>query len=64
MHLVIYFCGTGNPGADFLKGYDYANVPNVRTIFVEGCHDPEVCNARAFPDLKGFTERFTRRCLK
>ncbi|WP_133138849.1 hypothetical protein [Legionella genomosp. 1] len=59
MHLVIYFCGTGNPGADFLNGYDYVDNPNVKTIFVKGCHDREVCNAGIFPDLKGFTERFT-----
>ncbi|KTD45481.1 hypothetical protein Lqui_2952 [Legionella quinlivanii] len=60
MHLVIYFCGTGNPGTDFLKGYDYVNDPNVKTIFVKGCHDREVCNGGTFPDLKGFTERFTK----
>ncbi|KTC76127.1 hypothetical protein Lbir_0196 [Legionella birminghamensis] len=60
MHLVIYFCGTGNPGEDFLKGYDYANHPDVKTIFVQGCHNPEVCNSAKFPDLKGFAERFGR----
>ena len=60
MHLVIYFCGTGNPGDSFYNHYDYID-PNspVRTIFVEGCAHPEVCNAGLFPDLKKFAARFS-----
>ncbi|WED43559.1 hypothetical protein [Legionella cardiaca] len=65
MHLVIYFCGTGNPGNDFPEEYDY--VPenkNVRTIFVKGCDEPEVCNSTIFPNLKEFAGRFVKKLFK
>lgn len=59
MHLVIYFCGTGNDGDSFPKQYDYVKKEaGVRTIFVKGCDAPEVCNSGLFPDLKGFAKRF------
>ncbi|CDZ79242.1 hypothetical protein BN59_03560 [Legionella massiliensis] len=64
MHLVIYFCGTGNPGNSFPGQYDYVpNDGNVRTVFVKGCEQPEVCNSGLFPDLKGFAGRFTQQLV-
>ncbi|ASQ46095.1 hypothetical protein [Legionella clemsonensis] len=60
MHLVVYFCGTGNPGNNFPKLYDYPS-ESVRTIFVKGCDEPEVCNSASFPDLKRFAKRFTQK---
>jgi len=63
MHLVIYFCGTGNPGADFIQGYDYANQPGIKTIFVQGCDTPQVCNSTLFPNLKEFAGRFTNKAF-
>ncbi|CDZ77433.1 hypothetical protein BN59_01716 [Legionella massiliensis] len=62
MHLVIYFCGTGNPGNNFPGQFDYApGDGQVRTVFVKGCDKPEVCNNGLFPDLKGFARRFTKK---
>lgn len=59
MHLVIYFCGTGDSGDGFPDQYDYVNKDaGVRTILVKGCDEPEVCNSGLFPDLKGFAHRF------
>lgn len=61
MHLVIYFCGTGEPGDDFSAGYDYTKDSElVRTLFVEGCDNPDVCDAHLFPDLNAFAQRFGR----
>lgn len=58
MHLVMYFCGTGNPGNSFLPKYDYVNSDHVKTIFVKGCDEPEVCDSALFPNLKSFANRF------
>lgn len=61
MHLVIYFCGTGNSGKDFASFEDYlTGNRGVWTIKVKGCDKPEVCGNGIFPDLKGFAQRFTR----
>lgn len=60
MHLVVYFCGTGDPGNSFPNHYDYVNKEKVKTVFVKGCQDPNVCNSGLFPDLKAFSERFTK----
>lgn len=68
MHLVIYFCGTGDTGSfgdgedyDYLfnnsRDEPYAN-PKIKALFVKGCHDSEVCNEQIFPDLVGFAKRF------
>lgn len=51
MHIVIYFCGTGNIGTSFVRDYNYVENTNVKTIFVRGCEDPEVCNSIPFPNL-------------
>jgi predicted esterase len=64
MHLVIYFCGTGNNGETFFQNNQYLNNPNIRTIFVEGCDKPEVCNSGLFPDLKAFAARFTQQVFE
>ncbi|KTC84497.1 hypothetical protein [Legionella brunensis] len=64
MHLVAYFCGTGNPGNDFPGQYDYVNPEHVKTIFVRGCEQPEVCNSQIFPDLKAFANRFVNALFK
>ena len=64
MHLVIYFCGTGNDGRTFFNQNQYLNNPGVQTIFVEGCDKPNVCNSELFPDLKGFAKRFTKKVFK
>lgn len=63
MHLVVYFCGTGNPGDSFepQAEYLYKNNNDVRTIFVNGCEQPEVCDSLFFPDLKAFAKRFTEK---
>lgn len=59
MHLVIYFCGTGNQGDSFHDGYNYIKSDaNVSTVFVKGCDDPEVCDAGLFPNLNEFAKRF------
>lgn len=60
MHLVIYFCGTSDEGDSFPNQFDYAG-ERVRTIFVKGCEQPEVCDSETFPDLKGFAKRFTKK---
>lgn len=65
MHLVIFFCGTADPGDSFLDGYDYLPTDtSVRTLFVKGCEDPEVCNSYLFPDLQGFAARFSKKLFK
>jgi hypothetical protein len=65
MHLVIYFCGTrSNDAESFLEGYDYVQNPNVQTIFVRGCDDPEACNSQVFPNLKKFAARFCHKLFK
>ena len=63
MHLVIYFCGTGNPAEGFPSKYNYVPKDDKRvcTLFVKGCEHPEVCNSSLFPDLKGFARRFTQK---
>jgi hypothetical protein len=60
MHLVVYFCGTGDPGNDFPEQYDYVNPQYVKNLFVKGCDEPEVCNSGLFPDLKSFANRFVK----
>ena len=64
MHLVIYFCGTGNPGSTFSNNNAYLQNPNVKTIFVEGCDKPEVCGSAFFPDLKAYAKRFAKKLFK
>jgi hypothetical protein len=64
MHLVIYFCGTGNPGSSFYEHSTYLEQPNIKTIFVEGCDKPEVCGSGFFPDLKAFARRFTNKVFE
>ncbi|WP_131750939.1 hypothetical protein [Legionella erythra] len=65
MHLVIYFCGTGDNGDSFPEQYDYVNKEaGVRTVFVKGCDEPEVCNSEVFPNLKGFAKRFVSTLFK
>ncbi|CEK10020.1 hypothetical protein [Legionella hackeliae] len=64
MHLVIYFCGTGNPGDTFGDHYDYVNRSKVCTVFVKGCDEPEVCNSGLFPNLKAFANRFVGKLFK
>ncbi len=62
-HLVIYFCGTGNSGESFEQAaYPILKDVNskVTTIFVEGCHHPDVCNSVLNPDLSEFAARFTK----
>lgn len=60
MHLVIYFCGTGNPGDTFKNGYNYLQGDaNVSTVFVQGCENSQVCDSALFPDLPGFARRFS-----
>lgn len=62
MNLIIYFCGTGNPGDNFESQSNYLNQNDtLRTIFVRGCEHPAVCNSSLFPDLKGFAKRFTQK---
>lgn len=62
MNLVIYFCGTGNPGDNFVPQTDYlSNNDSLRTIFVHGCDHPDVCDSTFFPDLKAFAQRFTQK---
>lgn len=58
MHLVIFFCGTGNPMLQFAEQYDYVSEDKVKTLFVKGCDDPQVCNSERFPDLKNYAKRF------
>jgi hypothetical protein len=57
MHLVFHFCGTGNPHLEFGDHYDYVNNQFIKTIFVNGCDTPEVCNSALFPDLKNYAKR-------
>lgn len=64
MHLVIYFCGTGDNGATFSDNSYYLENSQIKTIFVEGCHKPEVCNAGFFPDLKAFAGRFVKKLFR
>ena len=64
MHLVIYFCGTGNPGDSFSDEKQYLINPNIRTIFVKGCDTPEVCGAAISPNLKAFAQRFVNTLFK
>ncbi len=64
MHLVIYFSGTGNPGDDFVKNYNYVNDELVKTVFVNGCEHPEVCNTPVFPNLRAFAKKFTQKIFK
>lgn len=60
MHLVVYFCGTGNPGDNFESQAQYLHGnKDLRTVFVQGCEQPEVCNSELFPDLDAFAKRFT-----
>ncbi|WP_454781724.1 hypothetical protein [Legionella sp. WA2022007384] len=62
-HLVIYFCGTGNPGTSFenlAAPYLREVSDKVTTVFVNGCDHPEVCNSTADPDLSKFAARFTK----
>ena len=62
MHLVIYFCGTGERGETFAHKQQYIDEkPNIKTIMVEGCQNPEVCGTIQFPDLKAFAQRFTKK---
>lgn len=60
MHLVIYFCGTGE---ELTKGdkdnFAYLSQnPKVSTLFVKGCHDKEVCGSSINPNLNKFAKRF------
>ncbi|MBA2650864.1 MAG: hypothetical protein H0U73_01135 [Tatlockia sp.] len=57
MHLVIYFCGTANPGHTFHDQFDYADF--LPKIFVKGCDSKEVCDSSIFPNLHDFACRFT-----
>jgi hypothetical protein len=61
MHLIIYFCGTGDGGSGFIDGYGYTeDKANISTIFVQGCEHPDVCNGGLFPDLNAFAKRFVK----
>ena len=62
MHLLIYFCGTGDTGASFFSKSQYLNNnQSIHSILVQGTETPEVCDAVIFPNLKKFASRFTRK---
>lgn len=62
MHLVVYFCGTGDSGFNFSNEHaEYAHelkANNTQTLIVHGCQHEEVCNNGLTPDLEGFANRF------
>jgi hypothetical protein len=68
MHLVVYFCGTGDSGYSFSR--DHATYSeelkdnNTYTLVVNGCHHPEVCNDGTMPDLDAFANRFMKAVFK
>lgn len=64
MHLVIYFCGTRHPGFNFYEKNDYLDAPHIRTLFVKGCDEPEVCGSAISPDLRTFAQRFVQGLFK
>lgn len=68
MHLVIYFCGTGDSGYEFAKNHaTYAQElkkNNTQTIMVNGCHHEDVCGSGLTPDLDEFSTRFMKKVFK
>lgn len=58
MHLIVYFCGTGDTGYTFSRDHatyaDELKDSNTYTLVVNGCHHPEVCNDGTMPDLEAF----------
>ena len=64
MQLVVYFCGTGNDGRDFMPTFDRLRpAEDVKVIFVQGCDHPEVCDNPMNPDLADYAARFSRDML-
>lgn len=71
MKLVIYFCGTGNPGSDFIESAKIIKQEDnplhredVVPIMVRSCDHPEVCNSEVSPDLAAFAKRFVRKAFE
>ncbi|MFJ1268337.1 hypothetical protein ACD661_07195 [Legionella lytica] len=68
MHLIVYFCGTGDTGYTFSRDHatyaDELKENNTYTLVVNGCHHPEVCNDGTMPNLEAFTNRFIKTVFK
>lgn len=68
MHLIVYFCGTGDSGYSFSRDHatysEELKENNTYTLVVNGCHHPEVCNDGTMPDLESFANRFISTVFK
>ena len=68
MHLIVYFCGTGDSGYSFSRDHaaysEGLKANNTHTLVVNGCHHPEVCNDGTMPDLDAFAHRFIGKVFK